>query len=414
MPMAPVFLLFFRREWGLRIVWRSALFLSLGISSGNAQEVLTSYLNYTLSHDDNLLRLHDEAAALARTGSTQMSDNAHLVSGGLRFDKTVSQQRLTADLALSRVDYDHFSALDHTDKNVLGNWNWHLGNHLEGNAGSSYSETLAPIEDFRTPESNLRTQRRQYVDAAWLFHPSWRARAGYSHYDLRYSLAAQQANERTQNATELGLDYLARRKSTIGLRLNQIRSHAVHDEQASALTFQSYDQNEFKGLVDWWLTEPTQLQFLGGWVRRTYDNHGERDFSGFNARLTGRWQATSKLGLTVATWRELGSSDDLAASYALNHGLKLAVRWDLAFKLRLDSAVTTERRNYNGVTLLANNAAPDVNRSDRFTKYMLGVTWATTEKLQLTSSVFREQLNSNLANVSYRDNGVQLSARYQF
>ena len=381
-----------------------------------APNVMTPYVNYTFSYDDNLLRQHDQAAALARTGSSQMSDRSHLLLGGIRLDKTISQQRLTADVNLSRINYDHFSALDHDDKNALGNWNWHAGNHLEGNLGSSYSKTLAPLEDFRSTEKNLRTQRRHYLDAAWLFHPSWRARAGVSHYNLDYSLAAQRANERTQDTTEIGLDYLALSKSTVGLRVRQTRSRDAHAEDVGVSPLQTYNQNEFKGAVDWYVTEPTQLQFLGGWVQRNYDSSNATDFRGFNARLTARWQTTSKLGLTLATWRELGSAEDLAASYALNHGIKLSTRWEMGSKLWLEGFATTEKRNYNGATALAGitGSGANTNRSDRYTKYLAGITWLVSQKLQFNSSIFRELLNSNLANLGYHDNGLQLSARYQF
>ncbi|UUZ49878.1 hypothetical protein LP420_06980 [Massilia sp. B-10] len=63
-------------------------------------------------------------------------------------------------------------------KDLRVNWNWHLGDHLDGNLGTSYVKALAPFVNFHGRERNLRSERRQFADAGYLLHPSWRLRAG--------------------------------------------------------------------------------------------------------------------------------------------------------------------------------------------------------------------------------------------
>jgi exopolysaccharide biosynthesis operon protein EpsL len=376
-------------------------------------EVVTAFVDYAWSYEDNLLRLHDHAAARATLGTENMSDTVTRATAGLRFDKALSRQHMTANLSLNRAHYGRYRQLDNTGKDLFANWNWQLGNNLSGNWGASYKEGLAPYEDFHTLEHNVRRQRRQFVDAAWHFHPSWRVLGAYSRYVLAYDLDVQRVNDRTRDTTEVGVDYLANSNSTIGLQARHIRSGYPHHESLGLLVGDnSYDQNEFKGKLDWRVTGKSRVQFLGGWVQRRHDAFPARNFNGANARLIGESALTGKVGIALNAWREIGAVDDMAANYALTHGVSVASSWNLSPKARIDGAVKIEQRAYNGITALAGLTPSE--RSDRYCKVTLGVTYQPSRHLQIATSVFRDILHSNVTPLGFRANGVQVNARYEF
>src|SRR5690606_25127938 len=105
-----------------------------------------------------------------------------------------------------------------------------------------------------------RTQRRTFIDGGWRFHPSWRVRAAFSRDGLDYE-EIPSAKLRI-DASEVGIDYLARSQNRAGLLLR----HSVGEyPNADSVASSNYTQDEIKANVLWQLTGKTGLEFLGGW-----------------------------------------------------------------------------------------------------------------------------------------------------
>lgn len=379
---------------------------------------VTPYVDYTVFYEDNLLRFYDSAAAKIAEGSGQMSDTVRRATGGLRFSEQISQQHFTADISLNRSSFDHFNQFDNTGEDLLANWNWHIGNNLEGNASTNYSESLTPFDSFRTVQSNLPLQgnvRRQWtnsIDAGWRFGADWRMHGAITHYQLSYDLDALHGSDQTQDTTELGLDYLAPSSSTIGVQLRHIRGGCPDSDCHGLVLGTNYIQNEVKGKIDWQVSGKSRIQFLGGWVQRNYDTFSTENFNGTNARLIGTWAATGKIGVAINVWREVSAVADLTANYALVHGVSLGGGWDVTSKLRIESSFNIEQRDYNGVAVLG--GVTTATRIDRDRKAGLGLTYLPYSHLQLSAAIFHETLNSTITQLGFRANGAHVNAHYEF
>ncbi|SDY44713.1 exopolysaccharide biosynthesis operon protein EpsL [Collimonas sp. OK242] len=376
-------------------------------------DAIRPYASYGISYDDNLLGLENSAAAQAMGIGSNLSDYTRRLQLGLIADKTISQQHLTASVNVANVEYDRFRQLDHTDKNVAANWNWHAGPHVEGNAGVTYSQGLTPFIDFHLLEKNLRTQESAYVDGSWLFHPSWRVRGGLVHSKLSYDLASQQPANNTQNQTEVGLDYLAATGSTIGVQLRHTRANFPNPEQDAGLTvFNGYDQDEVKGKVDWLLSGKTKLHFLGGWVSRKQDAPSIRDFSGINSRVSADWSPTGKIDLTVAGWREIGAVDDLSTVYSVNHGASIASAWQYSEKIRFIAQFKYQKRDFSQTIASGTPGAP--NQNDALRNTGLTMVYNPTQRWQVQLSGTRSTRALTNTPGGYVDNGVMLNTRYAY
>lgn len=365
-------------------------------------QVLRPYVGVSVSHEDNILGTSDAAIA---AGTPKLSDTARRVEAGLIFDKSISQQRLTASINLDRTSYNRFSNLDYNGRDLRANWNWHIGKHLEGNLGATHVRSLTSIQDSLTATGlpsqlpNVRTQDRQYFDASWLLHPSWRLRGGLSHYELDYDQIGPQVANRKIDDGELGIDYLARSGSSVGLQYR----HAKGNFPFSVLN--DYSQDEVKARVDWKLTGKTDLLFLAGWVRRENDLAPASDFSGFNGRINAVWRATGKTTLNASLWREVGAQDDQTASYSLNRGISLGGGWEITRQVRLDGQFQQERRDYTPANL---------PRKDRIKYATLQLSYYPLRKLRLQASVYRTVQDSDFAASAYRNLGISLGTRYEF
>lgn len=384
--------------------------LCAGAARADTIDSLHAFADVGYSHDNNLFRLPDASPGYDNTRGDSMRN----LDAGLTFNQTYGRQVISAQAKVTRVNFDHFTSLNYNGKDMLADWGWHLGNHLEGNLGTTYSEVLAPYTDIVTNQRNLRTQRRSYGKALWTFHPSWRLRGSVEENRYKYDLAIQAANNRKDEVGELGLDYLASTSSSIGLQMDktQYRYDSLRNLDGVQTNANS-DQTDLRLRVVWRVTPVTELQFLGGHARRTYDPlYSTHDSSGGTARLTGSTVVDGKLRLNGALFHEFASVESSIFSYSTNTGANLAAGWDLSAKLQLQAQSSYLKRSFNG--LLA--ASLPFDFSDRTRNNSLSLTYAALAKLQVSASVFNERRSgfALLGSGSYHTNGASLNVNLQY
>jgi exopolysaccharide biosynthesis operon protein EpsL len=360
-------------------------------------------------YDDNVLGIPNGANS---TGA-QLSDTTRVEEAGLIFSKRIDEQVLSGNINVAHNIYERQTELDNDSKNFLANWNWHVGNHVEGNVGVSYVQALTPYVYFHSAELNVRTQRREFFDGSWLLHPSWRLRGGISHNVLGYALTSQQPGDLNEDTAELGIDYLASSGSTIGVQFDHTRGAYPNLQQIdSLLVDNSYNQNEIKAKINWLASGKTQLLFLGGYVQRKYDYFQARDYSGINARLLANWQPTGEIKVTLSGWREIGAVDDLTTSYSLNQGVSIESTWDLTSKLQLDGLLKRESSDYSGASAFTSLLPSD--RVDTFLTASLKLNYSVTRNFLLGALIYHKNQDSNIVGASHSNNGAGLSSRYEF
>ena len=392
----------------------------LGIAvlcSGRAQaeqgDVIRPYVGFLVAHDDNLFHLNSPEQGQQYLGSSSLADTYRRMSAGVDIDKTVSQQRVVASLNLNRTQFSHYRQLDYDGKDLSAKLLWHLGTHIDGTVGTSYAETLTPFAEFRTQERNLRTQRHDFADAGWRFHPSGRVRASVSRDRLDYALDSQRANDRNLTAEEIGLDYLAADANSVGVQLGHSTGAYRFTELIGPVAVANdYSQSEIKAKVDWMFSCKTRMQFLGGWVERKHQAFTDRDYRGLNARLIGTLQATGKIGLVGNLWHEIGAVDDLTASYSVNNGVSLDANYSATSKIQVSASGRLEQRSFSGTAAL-----PILQLSTRHSQYRymsLGATYLPTRNWQITVIGYHDQDASSNNVLSYHANGLTMNARYEF
>ena len=360
-------------------------------------------------HDDNLFRLAKDLPAF----DNQRGDCARYAIGGFLFDQRYARQKVYLQAKLSTVKFAHFSQLDYQGRDVLGLVNWQLGNQLEGSAGASDEKTLAPYIDFPSSERNLRVHRKQHADAAWRAYPSWQLRAGAARNQYTYELFAQRINNRTEDLLEAGVDFLPSSGSTAGLVLRRIKGkYQAPRVVAGALLNDDFTQDELKAKINWKVTGISSIEMLAGYARRRHAVLGPRDAKGFNGRITASLSPRKKLRLNASAWRDFAPVESNLVTYSLNQGASIGASWDAAAKVRVDGAISRERRSYEGRLL---EAAP-LQVRDRLSQASLSATYAPRARLQLAASfAHQRRTGANfLSNGSFKANTVSVSATLQF
>ena len=215
-------------------------------------KTIRPYMSYTMLADDNILRIRDKINAkdLPNINTNNLFDISHRLTGGASFDKRISRQHLSANGSWSHNRYEKFNHLNNQAINLRGNWNWFVGNRFEGNMGVSFNKGQAPFL-FLPGIINITTQQTEFFNFAWHFHPSWKLRGDYSHFNFKSDNRLLQFQNRVEDIFETGFDYIARSGSTVGIQYRNIQGKFTEPVPLPNETFtiNNYDQNEIKGKI---------------------------------------------------------------------------------------------------------------------------------------------------------------------
>jgi len=386
----------------------SALFSTA--ASAAFSDTLHPFVSSLYSYDDNLLRLPEAASGLGGP----RGDTVRQVQGGVLFERPIGRQVITAQAKLSRVTFGHYKQLNYNGKDISVALDWHLASTLSGHAGTSYSQTLTPFTDIHSSERNLRVQHHDFVDGNWRFHPSWQVRAGLVQDRFAYDTPIQRINNRTEDSTEAGVDYLAISGSRIGLVARHMKGQYPFRRVIQGISIDDgYSQNELKVKVYWAVSGVTQVQLLAGWASREHNFFTERDASGVNGRANVSWRPLPTVRLNLETWREFAAVENNLVSNSLNKGASLNGSWDMSAKIQATASLRSERRAFDVIKAFSGlvGAPSDNSRSLR-----LGLTYAPLPALQLSASAFRESRSGDVlvGNGSYMANGASINATLQF
>jgi exopolysaccharide biosynthesis operon protein EpsL len=377
-------------------------------ASAGPNDALHVYGGLGWAHDDNLLRVPDGQPPFDNT----FADSWTTAEAGLLFDKMYSRQRLAAIAKVSKVNFDHFKQLNYQGKDLMGTWYWQLGNHLEGQAGATYTQILAPYTDFDSSQRNLRQERKEFVDGAWRFHPSWRARVGYTTDKFTYEASGQRFNNRTEDTTELEGDYLPASGSTFGLVARHIKgSYPYLRPSGTQLVNDDFTQDELKARVNWIVSGTTTVQGLAGWTRRDQPSFGG-DTSGINGRITVLYAPAGKLSYNAAVWRDFAPLESTTVNYTLNDGASVGASWVPTAKLKVDASAIYERRNYNPSGTFTGSG----DLRDSIRSASLRAVWTVRPAIQLVAGFVHQSRNGSVTvgTGSFTSNSVSFTASAQF
>ncbi len=373
-------------------------------------DTIHPYVSAGYSYDDNLLRRDN-----TRDSGAASSDTYTTLVAGVSLERPIGRQLITASARASKVAFDKNTELDYTGKDAAAEWKWQLGNYLSGHAGASYSESLASFADFQNTERNIRTDNKRYVDANWLFHPSWQVHGGYTNERFGFDLPSQSYNNRTEKTAEAGFDYIASSGSTFGLVARQLKGDYPtkgFNPVTGQVIDNGYTQDELKFNVSWNASGVTQVTFLGGYVKRRHNTEVQRDDSGANGRLIVNWSPLGHTQFNGMIWREFGAAEGTQINSALSTGASVGAAWSPTAKLTYNGSLKYEKRDFEplvGVTGLT-------GLTDNARTASAGVTYQAWRQVSLSLNGFATRRDGSEAarTSSFRAKGISFNATVKF
>lgn len=342
------------------------------------EEGLKLYGGIGWGYDDNLLRVPDNRPAFRG----KRSDRWRQAEAGVVYNKRIGRQRVAVVAKASKVNFDFFKQLDYDGRDLQATWFWELGNKFDGQAGTLYDRSLAPYTDFFSDERNVRDRRRNWFDAGWKLHPSWKVRTGFTRERYEYQLLRQRFNNRTEKATEAELLYTPRSGNSVGLVARRVEGTYPFRRPASpGALVDDFTQDELKLRVNWYATGSTTLQALAGYVRREQPSFGEGKTSGFNGRLNAAYQPRGKVTYNASLWREFAPIESTIVSYTLNRGASLGAAWQATGKIKVEANAAYEQRAYEARRAFDGSDA----LKDSLKTASLRATWQVKRKIAVSA-----------------------------
>jgi len=370
-------------------------------------DTIHPFVSVGITHDDNLLRLDQDA-----NPGVDLSDTYRSTIAGVKLEREIGRQKLTASAKVSKLDFDRFSALDYTGKDASVNLDWQLAGHLNGRLGGTYSEALASFEDFHTAARNLRTDKKVYGEANWRFHPSWQVHGAHVREEFHFDLPAYAYNNRTEETTDAGFDYIAADTSTFGLMARRMKGIYPDTVFGTTVIDNGYVQDSINLNVSWVASAVTQVTFLGGRARRRNNASSLRDESGNNGRLIVNWIPRQRLQISGSAWREFGVTEGLLVNSALSTGTNLTVTWTYSPKITVSGVIQNEKRDFrplSGVVITS-------GLTDRTHNANVGVAYEPWRGVTMGLSAFANGRSGSRAAFtnSYHDKGASFNVGLKF
>ena len=367
-------------------------------------------LTGAMAWDSNVFRLPasapDPQLALGRTGKADRSD---VLTYGLRFDKSYSQQHFVVDLSRTQTRYDKFISLNRNTLSDLAQWDWRLGARLSGRLSADRTESVVDFEDIvgsRTRIVTRRTNRAFSIDG-WL-GDGWHLQAGLSNLESKNSTAFAASPSFTQTSGELGLNYIALSGNSITATARSRRG-ANTGQAVDFVNFldSGFAVQEHELAVSWVASGNSTLNGRLTRIERRNDHIAQRDFSGAAGELRYLWTPTGRLTLGLSAVRTLiPFTPDTRTSYKVDDTLSFTPAWAVAANTTLRMNLFRRTTDYLGPVVPVTGPL----RRDVLTSAQVAVDWKPHDKVTLSASLQRDRRTSNDAAFTYDDTIARFNA----
>jgi hypothetical protein len=336
---------------------------------GDVVRPLSAFAEIGMEYDNNPFRLSDSLSP--------GSDTVLRYGGGARYAaRVIGRQSVLLEARGDYYDYSKNDVLDHFAYNVLGEWQWELGNQLAGAVGAGRIYRIAdPAQVQRVTRQDV-TVDRAYANGGWAFATNWRTRAGVeADRSTRQRPGTDELHADSQTA-RVGLDYVTPLANTLGIEYRASKGDApVSDvfDPTGQFVGNDYQEKELAGVVSYGASSSLRVGGRLGHTERTYSQITDRDFSGTTWRALIEWLPGNKTILGFETYKLPQSLIDVDASHVVTRGSAFTISWAPLAKLVFSGRLFEEDRQAIGTPEAVLLGAP--TRHDTIQGWRLGVGW---------------------------------------
>ncbi|MGZ5075414.1 MAG: XrtB/PEP-CTERM-associated polysaccharide biosynthesis outer membrane protein EpsL [Methylobacter sp.] len=376
-------------------------------------DTIRPYVASTLLYDSNLLRLSDSVDPVLITGKSDKSDFIKQVAAGFDVDWKINRQHIIVKANVNQNWFQNFTNLDYTGWDTQAQWNWQLGNNLDGEIGYTNTEVLGSFGQLNGIVDNLMNNQRYFANAGYLFHPNGKVRLGVFRTELEFDGISRRFSNNIEDNAQLDLQYLSPAGSILGLRV--IATDGQYPKRqltAGSTQDDAYTRMNYALTWDWHATGKTRVDGLVGYTQQDYAHFGMRNFSDVVARLNLGWQASDKTLLELSGRREIAQADNLFTSFVLTQGVWFNFSWQSTQKIAVRLPISYQEQQYLGGGGTTANAAGFSKQKDNVANVSLNIMYHPLDSISVGPVLSYENRDSNnpLSSYETKSAGVNLQA----
>jgi exopolysaccharide biosynthesis operon protein EpsL len=312
-------------------------------------DTLKPFVASNLLYDSNLLRLSDTVDPVSVTGKSDKSDFIKQVRAGFDMDWTISRQHFLIKANANQNWFQNFTKLNYTGWDTQAQWNWQMGNNLNGEIGYSNIQTLGSFAQLNGVVNNLVNYQRSFADAGYLFHPNGKIKFGLFRTETHFDSTSRQFSNNIEDNAEVNLQYLSPAGSILGLRVlatdgqypqRQITIGSTQDN--------AYTRMNYAATGDWHVNSKTRVDGQVGYTQQNFAHFNVHDFSDITAQLNLNWQATDKTLLALSARRLINQANNQFSSFLLTQGVWFNLTWQSTPKVTLKLPMSYQQQLYLG------------------------------------------------------------------
>lgn len=369
-------------------------------------DVISLTAGIAVTRDSNVARVAD-TVDVSQFGASSRADTYLKGSLGVKFDRQISQQRITANAQVDGFKYSDYSNFDNIGYQAGVNYDWVIGRPFFGQVGFNLGRYEPAVQDNLVVAQAGKPVRNQidrqffYLSGGMRFTPSWSLIGRVDSERYRNSLASSQVGDSNLGGYELGaryapgtgteLDFVYRRVS--GDLLNLQTVSATGEPQFA--TSNDYKQDQLLARIRYRPSEDSLLAGQVGLTKRAYDEQGSlRDFNGLTAGFNVEWAPTGATTMRVSVLRDIAPQEGNAvASYAETTSIALRPSIRLTGKITINPFYEHIEYAYKGEVSQA-----AAGRKDTLQNFGVGLNYEFRRNLNILLDVRRESRDSNLPN----------------
>ncbi len=312
-------------------------------------DTVKPYVALGMLYDSNFLRLSDRVDPVLATGKSDKDDFIKRLSAGFTMDWAISRQHIVIKANTNQNWFQNFTTLDYLGWDIQTQWNWQMGNNLNGEVGYNTVQELGSFARINRLVPNLQNNQRYFANGGYLFHPRGKIKFGVFRDEYLFDDKTRKITDNVEDNAELNLQYLSPTGSILGLRLLATEGQYPQRQfTATSTQDNAYTRINYALTCDWHASEITRLNGWFGYTQQHYAHLNERDFSGLTARLDLTWQASEKTQLALIARREISQALNLFTNFVLIQGADLNLTWQPTQKITLTLPLSYQQQEFLG------------------------------------------------------------------
>lgn len=373
-------------------------------------DTIKPYVAFNMLYDSNFLRLSDHPDPVLDTGKSEFLKQ---VAAGFDMDWTISRQHILVKANVNQNWFQNFTSLDYTGWNTQAQWNWQLGNHLDGEIGYANSQELGSFAQLNSLIGNLQNNQRSFVNGGYLFHPNGKIKFGVFRTEYQLVDKTRKFSNNTEDNAQLDLQYLSPTGSILGLRLlatdGQYPDRGFTDTQDNAYTRMNYALT-----WDWRANDKTRADGSLGYTQQRNSHLSVNDFSGITAQLGLHWQASDKTRLELTAKRDINQAQNLSSSFLITQGVWFNLAWQASPKITVTLPISYQQQKYLGTVSADPNAVGFEQQKDNVGNIGFNLMYHPLDNISISAVLNYEKRDSNDTERSYETQSAGINIQAAF